>query len=278
MPIDAHQHFWQYDPAEYPWISDALAPLKQDFLPGDLAPHLSAAGLTHSVAVQARQSLVETEWLLQLAHQTESICAVVGWVDLQSPDVGSQLQRFAAEPKFAGVRHVAQDEPDDRFLVRPQFLQGIAQLAEFGLTYDILIYPRQLPAAIELVSRFPDQPFVLDHLAKPQVRDRQWQPWADQMRQLAALPNVMCKVSGMVTEADWHAWTPDDFAPYLDLVFDAFGTERLMFGSDWPVCRVAADYAQVVSLVRDAVRQRDPSAEPLVFGENCERFYLRVES
>lgn len=278
MPIDAHQHFWTYTPEEYPWIGPNMVPLRRDFLPEDLSPHLVAAGLTHSVAVQARQSLAETRFLLELADMHPSIHGVVGWVDLRSTDVDAQLAEFAAHPKFLGVRHVVQDEPDDRFLLQPEFVRGLKLLPKYGLTYDLLIYPKQLPAAMELVRMLPGQPFVLDHIAKPNIREATYLPWADQIHALAQAPNVCCKVSGMVTEAQWDKWQDCDFIPYLNCVFEAFGEDRLMFGSDWPVCLAAAEYAQVVKLVRDYVRVRCPEAEEMIFGGKAAAFYTRRPS
>lgn len=273
MKIDAHQHFWAYSPAEYGWISPEMTELKQDRLPADLAPLLAAAGLDGSVAVQARQSLAETAWLLQLADAHPLIKGVVGWVDLCSPDVGAQLERFSTHPKLRGVRHVVQDEPDDDFMRRPDFLRGIALLAEFNLTYDILIFPRHLPVAAELAAQFPHQPFVLDHLAKPFIKTGQLAPWQADLRRLAALPNVVCKVSGLVTEADWQAWRPADFEPYLDTVFTAFGPRRLMFGSDWPVCTLAGSYARVVNLVADYTARLSAAEQAAVWGQTAVEFY-----
>ncbi len=273
MRIDAHQHFWRYDPDEYGWIAPEMTTLKQNRLPGDLAPLLTATGLSGTVAVQARQSLAETEWLLSLADRNDFIRGVVGWVDLCSPEVNSQLARFARHPRFKGVRHVVQDEPDDAFMLRPDFQRGLRALADHHLTYDILIYPRHLPVARQLVERFPEQPFVIDHLAKPDIRAGVVEPWAQEMRRLAAFPNVFCKVSGMVTEADWQRWQPQDFVPYLDVVFGAFGPERLMFGSDWPVCTLAASYQQVVDLLRSYTNLLSREAQDQVWGETAIRFY-----
>ena len=270
MKLDAHQHFWRYDAAQYPWIPSG-SPLHRDWLPADLARLQQPLGIAGSVAVQARQSLAESDWLLGLADADPRIKAVVGWVDLRAPDVAADLQRLARHPKFAGVRHVVQDEPDDRFMLRPDFLRGIAQLSALGLTYDLLIFPHQLPAAIELVARFPQQPFVLDHIAKPPIKARTLTPWREQIRRLAAAPNVHCKLSGLHTEADHRAWQPADFRPYLDLVFEAFGPTRLMWGSDWPVCQLAADYEQTHRLL-----ETYPLPEPdkaALFGGNCARFY-----
>ena len=275
MQIDAHQHFWQYSPAEYGWIGQGMERLQRDYLPHDLQPLLHSAGLTHSIAVQARQSLTETRWLLELAGVSEAVHGVVGWVDLRSPNVADQLAEFAPNPKFVGVRHVVQDEPDDRFLLGDDFVRGLRVLPQFGLTYDLLVYPQQLPAAIELVRMLPDQPFVLDHIAKPRIREGLLQPWSDHIRELAQAPNVVCKVSGMVTEADWQHWKPSDLEPYLDLVFAAFGPQRLMYGSDWPVCLVAAEYQQAVDLVRNYVSRHCPDAMTKIFGITAAEFYRR---
>jgi L-fuconolactonase len=272
MKLDSHQHFWKYDPALYPWIAPN-SPLHRDWLPPDLAPLLSEAGLAGCIAVQARQSLAENRWLLELADHHAIIKGVVGWADLRAPDAARDLAKFVQHPKFRGVRHVAQDEPDDAFLVRPDFVRGIAELAQFRLTYDLLIFPRQLPAAIELARRFPAQPFVLDHIAKPLIKSGTLSPWREQIRELASLPNVLCKVSGMVTEADHAGWKAADFAPYLDVVFDAFGEDRLMFGSDWPVCLLASNYARTFEVADAATRHFSAAARAKFFGENAARFY-----
>lgn len=269
MRIDAHQHFWKYNAADYGWMQPDW-PIRRDFLPDDLAPLLTAAGLAGSVAVQARQSLAESRWLLELADQQPLIKGVVGWVDLRADNVADQLAEFARHPKFVGVRHVVQDEPDDRFMVRPDFLRGIAQLQQFDLTYDILIFPRQLPAAVELARSFPAQSFVLDHLAKPAIKAGMLSPWREQIRELAKSPNVMCKVSGLVTEADWKGWKPAECKPYLEVVFEAFGEDRLMFGSDWPVCLLAGSYERVHRLVADYAGTADFAK---LFGLNAARFY-----
>jgi len=273
MRLDAHQHFWRYTASEYGWIGGDMAALRHDFLPDDLAREQVPIGFDGSIAVQARQSLQETEWLLQLADDHERIRGVVGWLDLCSPELPGQLERFAAHPKLRGVRHVVQDEPDDQFLLREDFRRGIGMLARRDLTYDILIFPRHLPAACDLVKSFPDQPFVLDHLAKPSIKDRLLEPWGTQIRELAALPNVLCKVSGMVTEADWRRWKRADLLPYLDLVFSAFGAERIMIGSDWPVCTLAASYADTMGIVIDYVGALSRDEQSRVLGENAREFY-----
>jgi L-fuconolactonase len=273
MRLDAHQHFWRFSPEEYGWIGPDMPVLKQNHLPEDLAPLLQEANLDGTVAIQARQTLAETQWLLDLADQYTFIRGVVGWVDLRGADLHSQLERFTAHPKFCGVRHVVQDEPDDRFMLRNDFLRGIAVLGEFELTYDILIYPRHLPVAKEMAGRFPDQPFVLDHKGKPRIRDGLLEPWASDIRRLAAYTNVTCKVSGMVTEADWLDWKPSDFQPYLDVVLEAFGPGRLMFGSDWPVCSLAATYDNVVGLVSAFAQQLTADEQAEVWGRTASRFY-----
>jgi L-fuconolactonase len=279
VKIDAHQHFWQYTVEDYGWIGPDMAVLKQDRLPPDLAPLLQAASVDGTVAVQARQTLEETRWLLDLADQYEFIRGVVGWVDLCSPGLRSQLEQFSAHPDgrhapaLAGVRHVLQDEPDDQFMLRDDFLRGIAALVEFDLTYDLLIFPRHLPVACELVKRFPDQPFVLDHIAKPLIKDGVLEPWATDIVRLAAYPNVVCKISGMVTEADWQGWKPSSFQPYLDVVLEAFGPGRLMFGSDWPVCTLAGTYGRVAGLVAAYTQQLSADEQAAIWGETARQFY-----
>jgi L-fuconolactonase len=252
--IDTHQHYWDYDPAEYPWIQPDW-PIRRSFGPKDLKPLLERNGFERCIAVQARQTLEESRWLLELADQHPFIAGVVGWVDLRSEKVAEQLRAFAGNPKWVGVRHVVQDEPDDRFMLRPEFVRGISALRDFDLTYDLLIFPKQLPAAIELVRRFPKQRFVLDHIAKPLIRDGILQPWAELIGELASFPNVDCKISGMVTEARWQGWKPEHFRPYLDVVWEAFGEDRLMIGSDWPVCLNSGSYEATMSVTTSYLRQ-----------------------
>jgi L-fuconolactonase len=273
MVIDSHQHFWRFDPVRDAWITEDMAAIRRDFLPGDLAPELHANGVDATIAVQADQSEEETEFLLGLAEGNRRIAGVVGWLDLRSPEIESRLEYFSRFKKLRGVRHVAQAEPDDRFLVQADFVRGVRQLARFELTYDILIYPRQLPAAIELVAKLPEQKFVVDHLAKPEIKAKKIEPWAALIRELAANPNVYCKLSGMVSEADWKKWKREDFEPYLDVVFGAFGADRLMFGSDWPVCLVAATYSKVKNIVESYVERHVPYAKSAIFGENVKNFY-----
>jgi L-fuconolactonase len=272
--IDAHQHFWRYAPDEFPWIDARMARIRRDFLPADLAPELERAGFDGCVAVQARSSLEETAFLLGLARSCSFVLGVVGWVDLTAPDVGATAERASREPLLKGVRHVVQDEPDPEFLLRADFQRGVAALARFGLTYDVLVHPRHLAAARRFVARFPAQPMVLDHLAKPEIARRQRDPWERDFRALGRCPNLVCKVSGLVTEAAWRAWKPDDFRFYLDVALETFGEERLLFGSDWPVCLVAADgHAEVVELVAGWAERLSPAARAKLFGENAARVY-----
>ena len=250
-----------------------MSALMGDFLPENLEEERRANGIDATIAVQVDQSEDETLFLLQLAERNSSIAGVVGWIDLCSPQAAKRIKFFSKFGKLRGFRHIAQDEPDDRFLVRDDFVRGIAGLRPFGFTYDILIYPRQLPAAVDLVARFPEQQFVIDHLAKPQIKARNRSGWAALMQKMAAHRNVYCKLSGMVTEADWRHWKKDDFRPYLDVVFGAFGPARLMFGSDWPVCLLAASYQQVLEIVEDYVQDCAADLKGKIFGGNAAQFY-----
>jgi L-fuconolactonase len=273
MRIDAHQHFWIYNPTEYGWIADAAAALRRNFLPEDLRPELERGAYHGTVAVQTRQTLDETRWLLELAEKTPFILGVVGWVDLRSPLVRSQLQALARNPKLVGIRHIVQSEADDRFLLQADFLRGVAVLADFDLAYDILIYPRHLAVAAEFVQRFPGQRFVLNHLAKPPVKSGELHSWARGIRELAVSKNLFCKLSGLVTEADWRHWKPEDMKPYLDIAFECFGPDRLMVGSDWPVCTVAASFGEVVGIVENYLSGQTPGVRDAVLGRNAQRFW-----
>ncbi|MCS1410909.1 MAG: hypothetical protein M2R45_04104 [Verrucomicrobia subdivision 3 bacterium] len=271
MKIDSHQHFWDYNPTEYPWIKgDKMNPIRRDFGLSDLRGEQVKVGLDGSIAVQARQSLKESRWLLELAEKDPRIKGVVGWVDLRSESVDVELAELSPHERFVGIRHVVHDEPDDEFMLRPDFLRGLRKLHRYGMTYDFLLFPKHLPVAIEVVKEFPEQLFVLDHISKPFIKEGILRPWYQQIAELAAFPNVYCKVSGMVTEA---AWRERDFRPYLDVVFDAFGEDRLMFGSDWPVCLLAADYDEVVGIVTDYFGQFDAATMVKVMGGNAARFY-----
>jgi L-fuconolactonase len=272
MRIDAHQHFWQYHPVRDAWITDDMSVIRRDFLPADLEPELAAAGMDGCIAVQADQSPKETRFLLDLADRNPFIRGVVGWADLRAGDLREQLARLTGEDRLCGIRHIVQAEPDD-FLTQPDVVRGIGMLGEFGLAFDILIYPRQLPAAFALVERLPQQRFVIDHMAKPEIRAGKLEPWAARMKELAGHPNVWCKVSGLVTEADWRDWRPAQMRPYLDSVFDAFGPDRLMFGSDWPVCLLAAGYRDVLRLVDEYAGGLSTGERNGLFGLNALRFY-----
>jgi L-fuconolactonase len=274
MRIDAHQHFWRYSPETHGWITDDMSKIRRDFLPVDLDPELVANDVCGTVAVQAEQSEKETRFLVELADSTNTILGVVGWVDLRAHDLSQRLEHYSQFESLVGFRHIVQAEPDDRFLLREDVLRGMASLERYGFTYDILIYPRQLAAAVALVEKFPAQRFVIDHLAKPDIRGGSgFGAWRDGIRALARHPNVYCKVSGMVTEADWASWKPADFAPYLDVAFDAFGIDRVMFGSDWPVCLVAATYTQIVGALEQYAQKLSPADRNKVFCANAARFY-----
>ncbi len=274
MKLDAHQHFWLYNSSDYGWIDDRMRVLKRNYLPGDLQPELSKAGMSGSVVVQARQTAEETRWLVQLAGQHDFIRGVVGWADLCSEsELKRQLDEFSKSKKFAGVRHVVHDEPDDKFMMHDNFLKGISLLKEYDLTYDLLLYPKHLPVAEILVAMFPEQKFVLDHIAKPMIKDRIISSWNEDIRRLATHENVWCKLSGMVTEAGWENQNPEVFYPYLDTVFKAFGADRLMIGSDWPVCLLAAEYRDVIGIVQNYISEMPFDVQQKILGKNCIEFY-----
>ena len=272
MKLDSHQHFWKYSPQQHNWIDDSMVSLKRDFLPNDLEPHLIENKIEACVVVQADQSEKETEFLLELATQYEFIKGVVGWVDLRAKNVEERLQFYSQNQYFKGVRHIVQSEKQD-FLLDPAFQNGIGKLGNLNLTYDLLIYSHQIEAAIKLVSQFPNQKFVLDHLAKPNIKNGKIDPWKNQIQRLAQFSNVSCKISGMVTEADHSQWKPSDFIPYLDIVFEAFGENRILFGSDWPVCLLAASYKEVYHLITDYTANFSLEQRDKLFGGNAERIY-----
>ncbi|PYR75406.1 MAG: amidohydrolase [Acidobacteria bacterium] len=272
LRIDSHQHFWRYDAREYGWIDETMPPLRRDFLPGELKREMDAAGIDASVAVQARSTLEETRWLLALADAHPFIAGVVGWVDLQSPGVEAELERMAGHPRLVGVRHIVQAEPDD-FLSRPAFRRGVAALSRFDLAYDILVYARQLHAAADFVAAFPRQRFVLDHLGKPDIRGDGFASWKNEFTALARFPNVCCKLSGLVTEARWDSWTPSQLRPYIDSALECYGPERLMIGSDWPVCTVAGSYQRTMGVVIDAVGALSAVERAEILGGAAQRFW-----
>jgi L-fuconolactonase len=278
MIIDAHHHFWRYDPQQYAWIDDAKSVLRRDFLPEHLAAEIAAAGVDGVVSVQARQTIEETDCLLDFADRNEFICGTVGWIPLISPRVADDLAMFSRHKKLKAVRHVLQDEPDDDYMLRADFNDGIGSLARFGLAYDILIFERQLPQAIRLVDRHPSQLFVLDHVAKPRIGEGLLSPWRENIRELARRQNVYCKISGMVTEADWRRWTPKQLRPYYDVVLEVFGPRRLMFGSDWPVCLLACEYRRWKDIVSDYIAALSPAEQQRILGETAIEAYRLASS
>jgi L-fucono-1,5-lactonase len=271
--IDAHHHLWRYSKVEYGWIAGNMAPIARDFLPQDLEQVLTSSGIQGSIAVQARQSLEETQSLLNFAQEFSMIRAIVGWAPIASPELPQVLERFHHFQKLKGFRHVVQDEPDDGFLLRTDFNAGIALLKSYGLVYDILIFERQLPAAISFVDRHPSQVFVLDHIAKPRIRDRVLEPWRTNIRELARRENVFCKLSGMVTEAHWAKWRPADLQPYFDVVLNAFGPKRLMAGSDWPVCLLASTYETWFSALREFISSLSSTDQEMILGGVATKVY-----
>ncbi|MFT6795071.1 MAG: L-fuconolactonase [Maribacter sp.] len=272
MRIDSHQHFWDYHPVKHSWIDNAMEVLRRDFMPDEFQDVLMEKNMTGCVAVQAEQSEAETSFLLNVAAKHTFIKGVVGWVDLCEPKVAERLAYFATDSAFKGVRHILQSEPDD-FMLGKAFCNGIAQLEQFNLSYDILVFPNQLKNTVKLVERFPEQRFVLDHLAKPYIKDGKISLWKTDIEILAKHKNVYCKVSGMVTEADVLNWKENDFKPYMDVVFEAFGTNRIMFGSDWPVCLLAGDYSRVLSLTENYIRQFTNEEHHMIMGKNATDFY-----
>jgi L-fuconolactonase len=273
MKIDSHHHFWKYDPVEYGWIDDAMRVIRRDFLPEDLRKEIAAAGIDGVVSVQARQSVAETEWLLNFATRQDFIKGVVGWVELVAPRVEKDLEKFVVNPKLKSVRHVVQAEPDDNFILRDDFNRGIAALEKFSLAYDILILERHLPATIQFVDRHPNQRFVLDHIAKPKIKAGEISPWRENIRALAKRPNVWCKISGMVTEADYAKWSEAQLRPYFETVLEAFGPRRLMFGSDWPVCLVACGYRRWHDVVCAWTEKLSRDEQAQIFGGTAMGFY-----
>ncbi len=273
MRIDAHQHFWTLNSQDYPWINERVPALNRDYGPIDLLPELQRSGFDGCIAVQARERIEESHYLLDLADRHPLIHAVVGWVDLQSESVSKDLATLAKHSTFVGVRAVLQDKADDRLMLSPDFMRGIAALQEFGLAYDLLIFPKHLKPAAELARRFPNQRFVLDHIAKPQIHDQDPSTWIDDLRVLAEAPNVFCKLSGMVTEANARPWRQEDFTPFLDVVWESFGPDRLMFGSDWPVALLRASYTEVVGIIRHYLAHKSEADQRKVWGETAARFY-----
>ena len=273
--IDAHQHFWDLTlPFDFRWLdAPTLAPIRRNFLPDDLGPLLPQAGVQRTVVVQTQHDTRENHWALALAERNPFIAGVVGWVDLASPDCERQLLEVRDHPRFVGVRHVTHDEPDDDFIVRPDVLRGLGVLQKHSVPFDLLFFAKHLHHATTLAEQFPDLPMVIDHLAKPRIKDHATEGWLDHVQAAARYQNVYCKLSGMVTEADWANWTAADLKPYVQAALDAFGPHRLMFGSDWPVCTLAGDYGRVLQALADALGPLGSSEQEMIFGGTAARFY-----
>lgn len=277
--IDAHHHFWELGRGfDYRWLDrPEMAPIRRDYLPADLRPHLAATGVSRTVLVQTQHDLEENRWALSLAERNDFIAGVVGWVDLASPECESQLLEFKDHPTFVGVRHVTQDEPDDDFIVRPEVIRGLKVLERHGVPFDLLFYVKHLKHAATLARELPDLPMVIDHLAKPRIKDHATDDWLPHLRTAARFPKVFCKLSGMVTEADWRNWKPGDLEPYVLMALELFGPERCMFGSDWPVCELAGSYEQVFAVLEDAIGYLSDSERAAVLGGTARRFYRLPE-
>lgn len=271
--IDTHQHFWQYDPTKHVWMREEMGVLKTDFLPSNLAPLLHDCGLSGCVAVQANQAEAENEFLLALSQQYDFIKGIVGWVDLQAENVEERLAYYQQFEKIKGFRHVIHDEEDRNFMLRTAFLRGISFLKKYGYTYDILIFPEHLPNTLKLVQTFDNQLFVIDHIANPSIKTGDIDTWRTALKAVAAHENVYCKISGMVTKADWQHWQQKDFTAYLDTIVELFGIDRVMYGSDWPVCTLAASYGDMFSIVKHYFSKFSKAKQRKFFGENAHRFY-----
>jgi L-fuconolactonase len=274
LTIDAHQHFWKYDPIQHAWINHEMRGIQRDFMPGDLLPLLQSAGVDGTVLVQVDQTDEENEFMLEQAGKNDFIKGIVGWVNLQSPDVEDRLFFYKKYPKIKGFRHILQGEKDRALMLKPAFKRGIALLRKFGYTYDILIFPDQLGYTLDLTASFPDQPFVIDHVAKPYIKEKRLTgEWERAIRAVAERENVYCKISGIVTEADWKTWKAEDLYPYIDTIVEAFGTRRILFGSDWPVCLVAASYEKWHGLMTDYFSKFSRDEKAAFFGSNAVNFY-----
>lgn len=273
MIIDAHQHFWIYDKKRHSWMGENMKKLRRDFMPDELSAIYSEQGIDGCVAVQVDQTPGETDFLLKLCRENDIIKGVVGWADLRAGDIEEFLETYSGEADLKGFRHIVQDEPDPNFLLRADFLNGIAALEKHGFTYDILVFPHQLGAVLELVRKFPHQKFIIDHLAKPYIRDGYFDGWATLISAIANHQNVYCKLSGMVTEADWGSWSEEELRPYMQHVLEAFGPRRLVYGSDWPVCLLAASYPQVKNVAGNFISRLSAEEQQAIWGGNAIDFY-----
>lgn len=274
--VDAHQHFWDPSRVDYPWMTEALTPIRRRFAPEDLQPVLVERGVELTILVQTRSSLDETKEFLRIAEETEFVGGVVGWVDLTEPDVTERLNELRSDRSgrwLVGIRHQVHDESDPVWLLRPEVWRGLSAVESAGLVFDLLVRTRELPAALSTVRNFPKLRFVVDHLAKPSIKDGVFEPWAERISEFGGLTNVWCKISGMVTEADWQSWRPEQLVPYVDHVRAVFGPERLIFGSDWPVCLLAGSYAEVYDAARLALGRLMPAESGMVFGGTASEVY-----
>ena len=273
--LDSHQHFWQLtQPFDYGWLNlPQHAPIKRDFLPSHLQVHLEEVGVAQSIFVQTQHNLEENRWVLKLAEAHDFIAGVVGWVDLKSTDCESQLLEFKEHPKFVGVRHVTQDEPDDDFIIQPSVIAGLKVLERHAVPFDLLFYEKHLPHAVTLAQQLPELPMVINHLSKPQIKTGSYKNWAANLRKAAEYPNLYCKLSGMITEADWETWSVDDLKPYVETALECFGPSRCMFGSDWPVCELAGSYQQVYNALVESIGALSESEMADIFGSTAKRFY-----
>lgn len=273
MIIDAHQHFWKYNAVKHEWIDDEMSVIRKDFLPADLKKVYQENDIDGCVAVQADQTLRETDFLIELANENNFIKGVVGWADLRARDIDEVLQSYSQQQKLKGFRHIVQGEADHNFLLRPDFLNGISKLEKYNFVYDILVFPHQLGAVLEFVKKFPNQKFVIDHIAKPYIKDGFYNGWAALMTEISKQENVYCKLSGMTTEANFNTWTPSQITPYMDLVLNTFGSDRIMFGSDWPVCLVAGNYKKTKALVTDFIATLSQTEQEAIMAKNAVKFY-----
>jgi|TARA_B110000977_G_scaffold21781_1_gene26096 L-fuconolactonase len=273
MVIDSHQHFWKYEPVKHSWIDDDMSVIRRDFSPSDLAKVYQENSIDGCVAVQADQTLEETDFLIDLASINNFIKGIVGWVDLRAENIENVLEKYSTDKIVKGFRHVVQGEADHNFLLRPNFSRGISLLEKHNFTYDILVFPHQLGSVLEFVKKFPHQKFVIDHIAKPYIKDGYFEGWATMMTAIGKHENVSCKMSGMVTEADFNIWTPEQIHPYMDTVLEAFGSKRILFGSDWPVCLVAGNYSKIKKLTTDFISQLSKIEQNSIMGNNAIEFY-----
>ncbi len=273
MVIDSHQHFWKYEPVKHDWIDDEMSVIRRDFSPSDLTKVYQENSIDGCVAVQADQTLEETDFLIDLASNNNFIKGIVGWADLRAENIEKVLEKYSTSKILKGFRHVVQGEPDHNFLLRPNFSRGISLLEKYNFTYDILVFPHQLGSVLEFVKKFPNQKFVIDHIAKPYIKDGYFEGWATMMTAIGKHENVSCKMSGMVTEADYNKWTPEQIHPYMNTVLEAFGSKRILFGSDWPVCLVAGNYSKIKKLTTDFISEFSQIEQNSIMGNNAIEFY-----